>query len=555
MNIAAPETMPSTTALSEPHTGTAAIPSSAVSDRASRLYSRMLSSVQYRTHRMFAVILILQWLGGIGEAFWLSPLPWLGASSRIHLHVWLFLGGAITVVPIILSILRPAASVTRHVVCISQALWSALLIHLLGGRMETHFHVFGSLALIACYRDWRVLASASAVVVIDHLARGIYFPMSVYGTQTAASWRTLEHAAWVVFTNIFLLISLKQQHEHMQALAIRHAELEKSYQDVEETVEDRTRQLTHLQQENSRYSAFIESCEHAIVGTRPDGTIYSWNPGAEELYGYTADEAIGKSVCMLVPSPLQAELADIHNEVRSGTPVLNVETQRLRRNGTLCDISLSVWPSFDDSGQPVGCVSVARDITRHREMERAIELSEKRLDRAVRATSDGPWEWNIETHEVWCTPRFFELLGYADREIEMSFAEWESRLHPDDYAAVFEALQRSIDHGELLDVEYRLLTKSDDWKWLRARGACEHNSDGQAVRMAGSIQDIDQQKSQESLLAAQEETLQRRQKLEAVGSLAGGIAHEFNNLLQAIPSSPSPVWMKKTSGSRTWPRC
>ena len=84
-------------------------------------------------------------------------------------------------------------------------LMSSLLIHLTGGRIETHFHVFGSLAFLAFYRDWRVLVSATIVVAADHALRGIYFPQSVFGILTASPWRWVEHAGWVVFEDVILV--------------------------------------------------------------------------------------------------------------------------------------------------------------------------------------------------------------------------------------------------------------------------------------------------------------------------------------------------------------
>ena len=83
-------------------------------------------------------------------------------------------------------------------------LMGALLIHLTGGRIETHFHVFGSLAFLAFYRDWRVLIPATIVVALDHMLRGLFWPQSVYGVLVASQWRWLEHAAWVVFEDVFL---------------------------------------------------------------------------------------------------------------------------------------------------------------------------------------------------------------------------------------------------------------------------------------------------------------------------------------------------------------
>src|SRR5437868_7212817 len=115
--------------------------------------------------------------------------------------VWMvgFLCGAVSILAVAFAGFRPGEPLTRHAVAVGQMLTSALLIHLTGGRIETHFHVFGSLALLAFYRDWRVLVSASAVVGIDHLLRGIYWPQSVYGVIEAEPWRWVEHAGWVVF--------------------------------------------------------------------------------------------------------------------------------------------------------------------------------------------------------------------------------------------------------------------------------------------------------------------------------------------------------------------
>ena len=91
----------------------------------------------------------------------------LAASTcpGVH-HSW----SALTALPVFLAVTRPGFTSTRHVIAVSQMLISALLIHLTGGRIETHFHVFGSLAFLACYRDWRVLVSATIVIVVDHLS-------------------------------------------------------------------------------------------------------------------------------------------------------------------------------------------------------------------------------------------------------------------------------------------------------------------------------------------------------------------------------------------------
>ena len=104
----------------------------------------------------------------------MAPRTWAGAESQIHVHVWaaLILGGLVSLFPAALALLRPGDTFTRHTIATAQMLMGALLIHLTGGRIETHFHVFGSLAMLAFYRDWRVLIPATTVVAAGpHAAR------------------------------------------------------------------------------------------------------------------------------------------------------------------------------------------------------------------------------------------------------------------------------------------------------------------------------------------------------------------------------------------------
>src|SRR5436309_8727232 len=191
-----------------------------VQERATTLFRSYQESVYRRTDRLFATLMVLQWLAGIVIAVGISPQTWASASSQTHWHVWaaIFLGGAITGFPVLLAWKQPGRALTRHTIAVAQMLTSALLIHLSGGRIETHFHVFGSLAFLAFYRDWRVLISATVVVAADHLFRGLYFPQSVYGVLDGGSWRWLEHAAWVIFEDIFLIASCVRGQKEMREI-------------------------------------------------------------------------------------------------------------------------------------------------------------------------------------------------------------------------------------------------------------------------------------------------------------------------------------------------
>jgi hypothetical protein len=121
------------------------------------------------------------------------------------------------------------ASLTRHVMAAAQMLFSALFIHLSGGRIETHFHIFGSLAWLAFYLDWQILITATLVVAGEHMVRGIVSPESVYGMAgmgQATHWRFIEHALWVAFEDVILFMGCRNGLRSLREGTDRQAQLE-----------------------------------------------------------------------------------------------------------------------------------------------------------------------------------------------------------------------------------------------------------------------------------------------------------------------------------------
>ena len=213
--------------------------------RADELYAERLAAGYRRVDRLFAVLLPVEWVAAVAFAVWLSPYTWAGESASVHIHVWaaVGLGGLIVALPMYLIHRDAGSATTRHAVAVAQMLMGALLIHLSGGRIETHFHVFGSLAFLALYRDWRILITGSVVVALDHFLRGIFWPRSVYGVATVSHWRWLEHAAWVVFEDIVLIRGCLQSLGELHDLAARQAEAETARATVDRVVEVRTAEL------------------------------------------------------------------------------------------------------------------------------------------------------------------------------------------------------------------------------------------------------------------------------------------------------------------------
>ena len=200
-------------------------------ERAEERYRTRVHRLTVETDRMFGWLMLGQWAFAILLALVYSPIGWGGKTQLLASNLFLavVIGGMLASLPAYLAFRHSGESTTRHVIAAAQMIWSALLIHLTGGRIETHFHVFGSLAFLAFYRDWRVLLTATLVVATEHFLRGVFWPESVYGIINPEWWRFLEHAFWVLFCDAFLVLScyrglksireLVEHGAHMEALA------------------------------------------------------------------------------------------------------------------------------------------------------------------------------------------------------------------------------------------------------------------------------------------------------------------------------------------------
>jgi PAS domain S-box-containing protein len=134
--------------------------------------------------------------------------------------------------------------------------------------------------------------------------------------------------------------------------------------------------------DRARLAAIVDSSEDAVIGKTLDGIITSWNAAAERLYGYTAEEAVGRHISLIVPPELHGQLEGIHEHLRAGRRVAHLETTRVRKDGTLVEVSVSASPIKDGSGQVVGAATIGRDVTERRRAEQALRESTE-LNRAV----------------------------------------------------------------------------------------------------------------------------------------------------------------------------
>jgi two-component system sensor histidine kinase/response regulator len=348
-------------------------PAVTVTGRAAQIFAAAQREIHERTDRLFAGLMAFQWLMGIIFALWVSPLAWEGPVSRTHLHVWaaIIVGGIISLFPALLAFLRPGLPSTRYVIAVAQMLMGALLIHLTGGRIETHFHVFGSLAFLAFYRDFRVLIPATIVVALDHMLRGFFWPQSVYGVLVASQWRWLEHAAWVLFEDVFLFVACRRSIAEMMETADRTAALEH---------EVRTRQQAELDARSARArnDAVLEVALDCVILMDEAGRIVQFNPAAERTFGYSTAEAVGTELAdLIIPARKRSSYrTSLGRYLSSGdTENLNrhLELVAVRRGGEEFPVEVAIAPISSD-GAPM-FAGYMRDITARKQAERELRQS------------------------------------------------------------------------------------------------------------------------------------------------------------------------------------
>jgi PAS domain S-box-containing protein len=339
------------------------------SARAEELFQQHRQQIFRQTDQLFGRLMIFQWVACIVIAMVLSPRTWDGVSSQIHIHVWaaIFLGGAISLFPVWMTRVWPGAVVTRHVVAVAQMLMSALLIGLTGGRIETHFHVFGSLVILSFYRDWRVLIPATIVVALDHFLRGIYWPYSVYGVLTASPWRSIEHAGWVIFENVFLVISCLRSINEMRFIANRTAALETSDQ-------------------NSRQLFEEAPIGMAVVGL--DEQFKQVNARFAGMVGYSEQELLSRTPLEITHPDDVAETKRLVKAMLAGTERCSVDKRYVRKDGEILWVTRTACIIRDKTGQPAHFLIMVEDITERKRAEAALHDAKEEADRANRAKSE-----------------------------------------------------------------------------------------------------------------------------------------------------------------------
>ncbi|MFC5860734.1 putative bifunctional diguanylate cyclase/phosphodiesterase [Acidicapsa dinghuensis] len=196
---------------------------------AARVHRNAVAESRFRKQRTalcasvdgyFGWLMILQWVAAIAIGWLYVPLS--GAVSlQTRVVTAVAYGAFLTIIPVLLIRFFPGHQSTRLTIAAMQMLMSSLLIHLMGGHAEAHFHIFGSLAFLAFYLDYQVLLVASITIVVDHVLHASYFPLSVFFYHADRPWHWVELCGWIAFCDTFLLIAARDRLRSLRRL-IRH---------------------------------------------------------------------------------------------------------------------------------------------------------------------------------------------------------------------------------------------------------------------------------------------------------------------------------------------
>ncbi len=264
------------------------------------------------------------------------------------------------------------------------------------------------------------------------------------------------------------------------------------------------------------YEALVESSDDAIVAKNIDGIIVSWNPAAERLFGYAAQEMIGQPMRRLLPPDRQGEEDAILARVRAGERVGQFFTVRQHRSGELIEVSVTVSPVRNAAGSIVGASNMARDVRGFLDQQRRLQESEERFRMLADNMAQLAWIARPDGHIFWYNKRWYDFTGTTLAQMEGW--GWRSVHHPDHVDRVVRSFRESLEAAQDWEDTFPMRGADGRYRWFLSRALPIRDAAGQVSWWFGTNTDI----------------TEVREKTEQIRLLLMEVNHRSKNMLATV---------------------